>query len=117
MASGAGSKPRKGVKLPHKAVNEDYEGSQEKGIPVVDSRPGKKRSRAGRPRKETRGGRKKKGEGRKDRAVDETELLPPQHAHILPTTAQKRGMRAVEQDGVVDDPMLPEELLVPLIVN
>jgi len=49
--------------------------------------------------------------------VDETELLPPQHAHILPTTAQKRGMRAVEQDGVVNDPMLPEEELRPLIVN
>ena len=113
----AGSKPRKGVKLPHKAVNEDYEGSQEKGIPVVDSRPGKKRSRAGRPRKEARGGRKKMGEGKKDRAVDVTELVPPQHAHILPTTAQKRGMRAVEQDGVDDDPMLPEEELRPLIVN
>ena len=109
----AGSKPRKGVKLPHKAVNEDYEGSQEKGIPVVDSRPGKKRSRAGRPRKEARGGRPRK----EDRAADVTELLPPQHAHILPTTAQKRGMRAVEQDGVDDDPMLPEEELRPLIVN
>ena len=50
------------------------------------------------------------------KAVDETELLPPQHAHMLPT-AQKRGMRGVEQDGVVDDPMLPEEVSRPLIVN
>ena len=39
----AGTKPRKGVKLPHKVVNEDYEGSQEKGVPIVDSRPGKKK--------------------------------------------------------------------------
>jgi len=34
--------------LPVCRVQEDYEGSQEAEIPVVDSRPGKKRSRAGR---------------------------------------------------------------------
>ena len=73
----AGRKPRKGTKPPHKVVNEDYEGSQEKGIPVVDSRPGKKRSRAGRKRKENRAGRKKKGEGKQHKAVDETDFLPP----------------------------------------
>ena len=114
----AGNKPRKGAKLPHKVINEDYEGSQEKGVPVVDSRPGKKRSRAGRKRRESRAGRKRLGKGDPmQQAVDDTELLPPQHAQILPTSAMMNARRAVELTVDDDDTMLPEEVLMPMIVN
>jgi len=51
------------------------------------------------------------------RAVDDTELLPPQHAQILPTSAMMNARRAVELTVDDDDTMLPEEVLMPMIVN
>ena len=45
------------MKLPIRFVDEEYEGSQEAGIPLVGSRPGKKHTRAGRKRKDSQRGR------------------------------------------------------------
>ena len=47
----AGKRPGKRTKLPVKNVEIQFAGSQKEGIPVVDSRPGKKHTRAGRKKK------------------------------------------------------------------
>ena len=48
--------------------------------------------------------------------MDEPELINKPEIAVLPTRNQLRGVRAVE-NGVEEDPMLPEEVLQPLIVN
>ena len=106
----------RGVKLPVRVVDEEYEGSQEAGVPLVDSRPGKKRTRAGRKRKDSRRGRySRKGMAEESRKEETKNMNDPSIA-ILPTKAQLAGQKGVE--NVIDeDPMLESEIIVPLIVN
>ena len=69
--------------LPVCRVEEEYEGSQEAGIPVVDSRPGKKRSKAGRKRKDTRKGRPGRGALKENSRMDEPELINVTNCVVL----------------------------------
>ena len=114
----AGKKAAKGTKLPAKAVEMEFTGSQKKGVPVVDSRPGKKQTRAGRKRNEERRGRKPKSVNTDlQKEIDNVNDRVPEHARILPSAEQLAGKRAVEKDGITEDPMLEEEILRPLVVN
>ena len=115
----AGKRPGKRPKLPVKNVEIQFAGSQKEGIPVVDSRPGKKHTKAGRKRKSEGRGRKKvhPNEKRQDAVDVYAEVVIPSEARLHPTAAQLLGQKAVDQEGIQDDPMLEEELLRPLIVN
>jgi hypothetical protein len=114
----AGKRAAKGSKLPTKTVEIEFSGSQKKGIPIVDSRPGKKHTRAGRKRQEERRGRKPKNTNENiQKEVEYAQDRVPQEARLLPTASQVQSKRAVEQVGVVEDPMLEEEVLFPLIVK
>ena len=107
----------KGAKgLPVRRVEAEYEGRQRDGIPVVDSRPGKKLSRAGRKRKDARRGRIGRKGMQEASRKDEPELINAPEAAVLPTRQQLGGKVAVE-NVLEEDPMLPEEVIVPLIVN
>ena len=109
-------RPKGGKGLPVRRVEAEYEGSQREGIPIVDSRPGKKRTRAGRKRRDTRRGRiARKGLQEASRR-DEPELVNAPEAAVLPTRQQLGGQMAVE-NVVEEDPMLEEEILRPLIIN
>ena len=70
--------------LPVRRVEKQYEGSQKAGIPVVDSRPGTKRSKAGRKRKDTRKGRPGRGALKEKSCMDEPELLNQQTRNSRP---------------------------------
>ena len=83
---------------------------------MLDSRPGKKCSRAGRKRKDKRKGRPGRGALKEKSRMDEPELINKPEIAVLPTCNQFRGVRAIE-NVVEDDPMLPEEVIEPLIVN
>ena len=116
-AADAGKKPPKGSKHEVRHVEGTFDGDMRAGVPIVDSRPGKKRTRAGRKRADSRKGRKQ-ARNLKGDYVDKMEVLPPRSAQIRPTPEQLAGLR-IEQElpGIVEDPMLPEEVLVPLIQN
>ena len=116
-AVAAGKKPAKGSKHEVRRVAGTFEGDMREGVPIEDSRPGKKRTRAGRKRKDSRKGRKQ-ARNLKGDVVDEMEVLPPKTAQLRPTPEQLAGLRIEsELPGIQEDPMLPEEVLVPLIVN
>ena len=104
------------MKLPVRLVDEENKGSQEGSIPIVDSRPGKKQTRAGRKRKDSRKGRySRKGMEEESRREELTNMNDSSIA-ILPTKAQMAGQKAVE--NVIDeDPILEAEIIVPLNVN
>ena len=114
-----GKRPQKGPKHSVMRVEGEFEGDMRAGIPLVDSRPGKKRTRAGRKRKETRPGRgRKSGKDANQKLIDQFEILPPKEAQLRPSQEQLQGMRITQElDGITEDPMLPEEILVPLVVN
>ena len=113
----AGKKPAKGSKHEVRRVAGTFEGDMREGVPIVDNRPGKKRTRAGRKRKDSRRGRKQ-ARNLKGDVVDKMEVLPPKSAQLRPTPDQLGGVRIQhELPGVEEDPMLPEEVLIPLIVN
>ena len=98
-------------------MSETFVGDMREGVPIVDNRPGKKRTRAGRKRKDSRRGRKQ-ARNLKGDVVDKMEVLPPKSAQLRPTLDQLGGVRIQhELPGVEEDPMLPEEVLIPLIVN
>ena len=104
------------MRLPTRTVHEEYEGRQEDGIPVVDSRPGKKRSRAGRKRKDSRRGRISRQNERDESRNAELENINAPEVAVLPSVQQLHARRAVE-NVIEEDPMLPEEIIRPLIVN
>ena len=64
-------------------------------------------------------GRKKvhPNEKRQDAVDVNAEVVIPSEARLHPTAAQLLGQKAVDQEGIQDDPMLEEEILRPLIVN
>ena len=112
----AGKKPAKGTKLPAKVIDMQFQGDMRAGVGIVDSRPGKKRTRAGRKRKDDRRGRKNGSRNVDDDGIPEQ--LPPKEAQVRPTVEQLNSVRiTAELPGVVEDPMLPEEIINPLIVN
>ena len=115
-----GKKPQKGSKHAVMRVEGEFDGDMRAGIPIVDSRPGKKRTRAGRKRNEKREGLgRKKARGVTKQKEDLFEVLPPREAQLRPTQEQLNAVRITKEDGILDedDPMLPEEVLVPLIQN
>ena len=99
-------------------VEGEFEGDMRAGIPLVDSRPGKKRTRAGRKRKETRPDRgRKSGKDANQKFIDQFENLPPKEAQLQPSQ-ELQGMRITQElDGITEDPVLPDEVLVPLVAN
>ena len=107
-----GKRPQKGTKHSVMRVEGEFEGDMRAGIPLVDSRPGKKRTRAGRKRKETRPGRgRKSGKDANQKLIDQFEILPPKEAQLRPSQEQLQGMRITQElDGITEDPMLPEEM-------
>ena len=114
--SNEGKRPAKGTKLPAKRIEMQFQGDMRAGVPIVDSRPGKKATRAGRKRTDARRGRKRGSA--KVYVHDPLEVLPPKEAQVRPTQEQLNGMRIqTELPGIDEDPMLPEEVIVPLIVN
>ena len=104
------------MKLPIRVVEEEYEGSQEAGIPLVDSRPGKKHTRAGRKRKDSRRGRYSRKGLQEESRKEELENINDPAIAIFPTKQQLSGQKANEK-VIEDDPMLETEIIVPLIVN
>jgi len=73
-------------------VEGTFDGDMRAGVPIVVSRPGKKRTRAGRKRADSRKGRKQ-ARNLKGDYVDKMEVLPPRSAQIRPTPAQLAGLR------------------------
>ena len=64
-------------------VEGEFDGDMRAGIPIVDSRPGKKRTRAGRKRNEKREGLgRKKARGVTKQNEDLFEVLPPREAPL-----------------------------------
>ena len=62
---------------------------------------------------------RKKARGITKQKEDLFEVLPPREAQLRPTQEQLNAVRITKEDGILDedDPMLPEEVLVPLIQN
>ena len=114
--AGKRTKKGKGVKLPVRRIEGEYEGSQEAGVPLVDSRPGKKHTRAGRKRKDSRRGRNAVPSKAVSESRDEPQLINEPAVAVLPTKKQLQGQKAVE-DCIEEDPMLESEIIRPLIVN
>ena len=113
----AGRKPAKGSRHEVRRVEGTFEGDMREGVPIVDARPGKKRTRAGRKRKDSRKGRKQ-ARNLGENIPDPTEILPPRAVQLRPTPEMLAAQRIEsELPGIVEDPMLPEEILRPLIEN
>ena len=113
----AGRKPAKGARNEVRRVEGTFEGDMREGVPIVDARPGKKRTRAGRKPKDSRKGRKQSRNVKGDMA-DPTEILPPRSAQLRPTPEMLSAQRIEsELPGIDEDPMLPEEVLVVTVVN
>ena len=73
-------------------------------------------TRAGWKRKDGRRGRIGRKGMQEASRKDEPELINAPEAAVLPTRQQLGGKVAVE-NVLEEDPMLPEEVIVPLIVN
>jgi len=103
----AGRKPAKGSRHEVRRVEGTFEGDMREGVPIVDARPGKKRTRAGRKRKDSRKGRKQ-ARNLGDNIPDPTEILPPRAVQLRPTPEMLAAQRIEsELPGIVEDPMLP----------
>ena len=102
-----GKRPQKGTKHSGMRVKGEFEGDMRAGKPLVDSRPGKKRTRAGRKRKETRPGRgRKSGKDANQKLIDQFKILLPKEAQLQPSQEQLQGMRITQElDGITEDPM------------